>query len=68
MKVYLECLQNLNQHLVEWKSKPNFHEALKDHHLVSFDKGNDALPSDSHYRNIMKLFALHCFDLTLFDS
>jgi hypothetical protein len=42
MKIYLECLQNLNQQLVEWKAKPSFHEALKDHYLVSFGNGNGA--------------------------
>jgi hypothetical protein len=42
MKIYFECLQNFNQHLVQWEAKPSFHEAFKDYHLISFGKRNDA--------------------------
>jgi hypothetical protein len=51
----------------EREAKPNFHEALKDHYLISFGKGNGAIPSSPHYRNIMKIFALLPFDLPLSD-
>jgi hypothetical protein len=36
MKVYFKCLQNFDQHLVERKAKPNFHEAPEDYHFITF--------------------------------
>jgi hypothetical protein len=68
MKEYLKCLQNLNQHLVERKAKPSFHEALENHYLISLGKGNNAFSLSPHYGNIMKIFAFHRFNLSLFDS
>jgi hypothetical protein len=67
MKVYPKCFQNFNQHLVERKAKPSFHEAPKDYHFITFWQGNNVFSSSPHYRHIMKVFAFHCFNLTLSD-
>jgi hypothetical protein len=67
MKVYLESFQNFDQHLMQWETKSGFHEASKNHHLISFGKRNGALSSDSYNRNITKVSAFHCFDLPLLD-
>jgi hypothetical protein len=36
MKVYLKHLQNFDQHLVEQKAKPSFHEAPEGYHFITF--------------------------------
>jgi hypothetical protein len=66
MKVYLKRLQNLDQHLMKWKAKPSFHEAPEDYHIITFWQGNSVFSSSSHNRYIMKVFAFHHFNLTLF--
>jgi hypothetical protein len=58
MNEYLECLQNLNQHHVEWKAEPSFHEALENYYLISFGKGNSAFYPSPHYVNIMKILGM----------
>jgi hypothetical protein len=47
MKVYLECLENFDQHFVEWEAKPNLHEAPEDHHFITFRKGDVTIPASS---------------------
>jgi hypothetical protein len=68
MKVNFECFLNFNQHLVQWEAKSSLHEAFEDYHFISFEKRNSALSLGPHYRNIMKIFALHRFDLPLRNS
>jgi hypothetical protein len=36
MKVDFECFQHFDQHTIQRKPKPRFHEASIDNHLVSF--------------------------------
>jgi hypothetical protein len=61
MKVYFKCFQNLDQHLVEWKTKTSFHQASEDYHFITFWQRNCVFSSNPHYRHIMKEFAFHCF-------
>jgi hypothetical protein len=68
MKVYLECLQNFDQHFVELKAKPSFHEAPEDKHFITFRKGTDVLSPSPHYGHILKIFVFHRFNLPLSDS
>jgi hypothetical protein len=65
MKVYLKRLQDFDQHLVERKAKPSFHEAPEDYHFIPFWQRNGVFSFSPHYSNIMKIFAFHYFNLTL---
>jgi hypothetical protein len=54
MKVYFECLQYFNQHLVQWEMKPSLHEAFKNQHFICFGKRNSTFSPSPRYRYIMK--------------